>query len=318
MGHPPRASAIDSQTGAPRPRPPRRGPSPIAAWRCPGGGSDRPPGSEPRRRRVSARTAPARGLEVSGRGSRTPGRRPGARCRRPRRRSRPSPAAAARRGPPSRRGPPGWPRWGSNRRWPDRPAVLFSATRAAAVTCGIMNPEFRPGLGRQERRQAGERRIDQHGDPPLGQRADLAERDGDHVGGERDRLGVEVAAGERLVGLGEDQRVVGDAVGLDLERLGRVAEQVEDRAHHLGLAAQAVRVLHPVVVGQVRRPDGASRPSGRARPPRPRSGRGGRAGAMDAVVERRVRALGRVGRERAGDQGRPEERPRPRTAPARA
>ncbi len=38
-------------------------------------------------------------------------------------RSRPSAAAAARRAPPSRRGPPGWPRSGWNRRSPDRPAA---------------------------------------------------------------------------------------------------------------------------------------------------------------------------------------------------
>jgi hypothetical protein len=31
---------------------------------------------------------------------------------------------------------------------------LFSETSAAAVTCGIMKPEFRPGLRRQEGRQS--------------------------------------------------------------------------------------------------------------------------------------------------------------------
>ena len=44
---------------------------------------------------------------------------------------------------------------------------LFSETRAAAVTCGIMKPEFRPGLGRQEGGQAGERGIHQHGGAAL-------------------------------------------------------------------------------------------------------------------------------------------------------
>ena len=69
-----------------------------------------------------------------------------------------------------------------------------------------------PRLRRQERRQAGERRIDQHRDAPLRQRADLAKRNRDHVGGEGHRLGVEIAAGQRLAVVGEDQRIVGDAV----------------------------------------------------------------------------------------------------------
>ena len=50
----------------------------------------------------------------------------------------------------------------------------------------------------QEGGQAGERRIDQHGDAPLGERADLAERQRQNVGGEGDRLGVEIAAGDDL------------------------------------------------------------------------------------------------------------------------
>jgi len=32
-------------------------------------------------------------------------------------------------------------------------SVLFSATNAAAVTCGIMNPEFSPGFGVRKRGQ---------------------------------------------------------------------------------------------------------------------------------------------------------------------
>ena len=51
---------------------------------------------------------------------------------------------------------------------------------------------------RQERRQAGEGRVDQHGDAPLGERADLAHREREDVGREADRLGVEVAAGQRF------------------------------------------------------------------------------------------------------------------------
>ena len=62
-----------------------------------------------------------------------------------------------------------------------------------------MKPEFRPGSRREERRQAGERGIHQHGHAPLGQRADLAQGHGDHVGGEGHRLGMEIAARQRRV-----------------------------------------------------------------------------------------------------------------------
>ena len=44
--------------------------------------------------------------------------------------------------------------------------------------------------------------------------------------------------------VGEDQRIVGDAVGLDRQRRGGLAQQVERGAHHLRLAAQAIGVLH--------------------------------------------------------------------------
>ena len=54
---------------------------------------------------------------------------------------------------------------------------LFSDASAAAVTCAIMKPEFRPGSARQERRQARHDGVDQHRDAPLGDRADLGDRD---------------------------------------------------------------------------------------------------------------------------------------------
>ena len=152
----------------------------------------------------------------------------------------------------------------------------------------------------------GQRRIDQHGDAPLGERADLADRQRDHVGGERHRLGVEIAAGQRGIVLGKDQRIVGDAVGLGLQRVGRLAQHVERGAHHLRLAAQAVRVLHALVADEVRGADGAAGHQ--------RAQRIGRldlaavpAQRVDARIERRVRAARRVGRQRAGHQRRAEQ-----------
>ena len=81
---------------------------------------------------------------------------------------------------------------------------------------------------------------------PLRDRADLAQRHRQYVGGEGDRLGMEIAARQRLVA--EQQRIVADRIGLDLERARGVADQVERRAHHLRLAAEAVGILHPVAI----------------------------------------------------------------------
>ena len=154
---------------------------------------------------------------------------------------------------------------------------LFSATRAAAVTCGIMKPEFRPGCGVRKAGRRDKRRVHQHGDAAFGQRADLAQRQRDHVGGEGDRFAVEIAAGQRLGGVGQNQRVVGHAVGLDRQRGGGLAQQVEHGAHDLRLAAQAVGVLHAVVADAGGTRGWRCRRSGHATPRRPRSGRDGRA-----------------------------------------
>ena len=81
--------------------------------------------------------------------------------------------------------------------------------------------------------------------------------------------------------------------------------EVEHGAHHLRLAAQAVGVLHAVVVDEVRGADRA------ARHQRAQGGRDLDLAAMaaqrvDAGIERRVGAFRRIGRERAGDQRRVE------------
>ena len=76
------------------------------------------------------------------------------------------------------------------------------------------------------------------------------------VGGEGHRLGVEVAAGNHLIGLtvlaGEYQRVVRDGIGLDQQAALILRDEIVDRAHHLGLATQAVGVLHLVVIVPMR------------------------------------------------------------------
>ncbi len=165
-----------------------------------------------------------------------------------------------------------------------------------------MNPEFRPGFGVRNAGRPDKSRIDKKRDPALGERTDLADRKRDGVGREGDRLPMKVAAGKRFAAVGEDQRIVGNRVGLGGERGGRVAQEIEAGAHHLRLAAQAIGILHPLVSDQVRSADGASlkkRAQSRGdfdlasmAPER-----------MDARVERRIRAARAIGRERAGRQG---------------
>ena len=106
---------------------------------------------------------------------------------------------------------------------------------------------------------------------------------------------------------GEDERVVGDRVGLAQQHQRGVAQLVEAGADHLRLAAQAVRVLHAVVALQVRAADLAAREQ-RAVVARdvdlPRLA----AQRVDARIERAVAAARRVDRQRADDERRLEHR----------
>ena len=137
-----------------------------------------------------------------------------------------------------------------------------------------------------------------------------AMRQRQRVGREGHRLGVEVAARDR------PSPSSANTSGLSVTAFASISsvrpawrEQVEAGAHHLRLAAQAVRVLHALVADQVR---GADRAAGQQR-------RGSRrrrdlarlaAHRVDARVERRVAAARGVQRQRAA-------RPSPRPAGAR-
>ncbi len=178
---------------------------------------------------------------------------------------------------------------------------LFSATRAAAVTCGIMNPELRPGLGV---RNAGSR--DSAGSTSMAMRRSASEPISQMASAimseaKRDGLGVEIAAGKRDAVLGDDQRVVGDAVRLVCQHASHVAQSVEDGAHHLRLAAQTVGVLDAVVADAMRLADGAAGHE-------PAQGIGAvdlatmPAQRVDARIEGCVGAFGGFGGEHAGDQ----------------
>ena len=120
-------------------------------------------------------------------------------------------------------------------------------------------PGVETGLRCQERWQAGQSRIDQKRDPSFGQRADLANRERDHVGGEGDRLAMKIAARQRFVRFRENERIVRDGVGLGGERRGGLAQEIKAGAHNLRLAAQAVGILDAFIPGQMRSANGAAR-----------------------------------------------------------
>jgi len=90
----------------------------------------------------------------------------------------------------------------------------------------------------QECRQAAHLRIHQYSHATLGETADLGDRERERVGRERHRLGVKVAARKHLTLLDEQQRIVGNRIGLDGDRHGALTDQVQAGSHHLWLTAE--------------------------------------------------------------------------------
>jgi hypothetical protein len=107
-----------------------------------------------------------------------------------------------------------------------------------------MKPELRPD---SRTRKGGSSENDESVSLST-RRSEIGHRHRQHVGGERHRLAVEVAARQHLAAVGEDQRVVGHRVHLDLDFGGDLLEQVAGGAVYLRHAAQAVGVLDPHVV----------------------------------------------------------------------
>src|SRR5262249_36957886 len=101
-----------------------------------------------------------------------------------------------------------------------------------------------PAFLDQEGRQAREVLVDQEGDATFRERADFRKGQRQVVGGESNWFGVEVAAGEDVVVRGKHKRIVGDGVGLVNYDLRRLTNLRQAGAHHLGLAAQRIGVLH--------------------------------------------------------------------------
>ena len=178
---------------------------------------------------------------------------------------------------------------------------LFSETKAAAVTCAIIRPEFDSRLGCQERRQARQSRIHQQRDAPLRQRSDLTDRQRQDIGREGDRFGVKIAAGQNIAELGDDQRIVRHAVCLGDQRHRHLPHQIECRAHDLRLATHRVWILNAGIACEMRRADLASGHQ-RAQCRRHVDLSTMTAQGVDARVEWRVGSARRIGRKRAADQ----------------
>ncbi len=118
------------------------------------------------------------------------------------------------------------------------------------------------------------------------------------IGGQCNRFRMEIAAGNHFVCFRKHERIVGDGIGLDLQCAARKAQKIEHRAHYLRLTAQRIRILHAVTI-DMRLPNGASR--------KQRAQRRCRfdlallsAQFMQPRIERRIAALHRIGRNRAG------------------
>ena len=153
----------------------------------------------------------------------------------------------------------------------------------------------------QEGGEAAEVRVHEQRGAPFGERSDFGDGQSQHVGGEGDGFGVEVASGEHLTRIGKDQGVVGHRVRLGFEERRGLAEQVETGAHHLGLAADGVGVLDPVT-SEMRGADLA------ALHQRAQHGGDGNLSTvaphfLDTAVEGDVAALDRIGGHRTGYQG---------------
>ena len=164
---------------------------------------------------------------------------------------------------------------------------LFSEVKRGGRDLRHHEAGIHAAVGDQERRQAAHLGVDQQRDAPLGDRADLGDRQRQLIGRERHRLGVKIAARQHLAIAREHQRIVGHGVGLAQQRGARAAQQIEARAHHLRLAAQRVGVLHLLAV-QVRGPHPAA-PQQRAQLRSHRALPGLAPDRVDALIKRACR-----------------------------
>ncbi len=129
---------------------------------------------------------------------------------------------------------------GRRRKAVDAPRVgqrLILAGQRRSRDLGNNEARIETAFGKQEGGQAAHMGIGQKGDAPLGHRPGHGERDRQHVGGQSDRLAVEIAAVKDVAGIGKDQWIVAHRVHLAPQDVDRESHGIEQGAHNLRLAA---------------------------------------------------------------------------------
>jgi hypothetical protein len=127
-------------------------------------------------------------------------------------------------------------------RYTDRSTLCISSQAGCPIGC----PFCATGRFPFGRNLKSHEIVEQAVDSALSDRAHLGRRDGEEIGGEGQRLAVEVAVGFHLAVL-EHDRVVDRRVELYVRRATREVQRVARRARHLRAAADRVGILHRVL-----------------------------------------------------------------------
>ncbi len=109
-------------------------------------------------------------------------------------------------------------------------------------------PRMQSAVRRKEGGQATECRVHQSLAPSLADRGQLDESDAQDVSRQRDGGSMKVAAGDDVTFGGEDHRIIGGRVGLDVECPPRKREGVARRAMDLRRAPHRIGVLNTPAV----------------------------------------------------------------------
>ena len=103
-------------------------------------------------------------------------------------------------------------------------------------------------MWRQEARQTAQIRVNEILHAPLADAAQIRDRRRHMIGGQGDRLSVEIAARDDFVGVREHERIIGRRVHLAFHDACHMGEGIAERAVNLRHAADTVGVLHLVAV----------------------------------------------------------------------
>ena len=131
-------------------------------------------------------------------------------------------------------------------------SCLLYDTRLAAVYCGIMYPELRPGL--EAKTQEAPLTAEHLEDATLRNARPFVDGQGQPIHRQGQRLAVKIAATHNQIFVREDERVVRHGVHLRFEDGADAFHNVPRSTVHLRHATERVRILHigPWLVGTLR------------------------------------------------------------------